>query len=715
MDVTLVPESDGKVAIIPAPTPMENKVPRGREDFRHPAKIQLPSFGPHGRIGAGRHLMRIYLAEVVPMKRSLFSLLTVALVIGWIGSASADYVMIKIDLNKFFPAAKLTPVNPGDPQNPMGEERPGSGAGGPYGGYGQNPFGGQMQQPYPPGQYPPKNPYPMPMPNEGGEKVYEQFPPLWAYAYIEIKGKATPIAASQLMPFNLYRLDTKWGKSLMIPADLVTVIALSPAAKRFDEKYKLDMKDNKNPERLLVLAEWALERGLLNEFHKVIDELKTVDPKSPIVEAVGRIRDDMKKSPQQYDQAATALMSDLKKENYREFRGDHYTLLTNVDRKKDAEAAVRRRLARMEETYQSYFYWFAVKGKVRPQPTHRLVAVLVDTQANTKEFDIHHVGYNNVPMLADGFTARRDNIVLFASNRQDPAYGSLSRNNQNLWNQHKMTPSELLTDVSVWKRNPTLYQMIPWLQTTTLLQHAMDDESELATVTHECVRQLTAATSMLPRTVATAEWAQFGIASFFETPHQAFYAGVGAPNWTQLISFKYLRKTKKLGGATPKEVLLNVVSDRYFQQAYHSFHNNQQIKEEKETLDEKTRHELELARCTSWSLTYYLAQHKLDNLLKYFDELSNLPRDLEYNEKVLEACFVRAFGDKLDQLATAWFSAMEQTSLEMAEVEQEGLRSRLERPTIRPPTGPRPLPGAGGEEGRPYYPPVRPGVKGERY
>lgn len=600
--------------------------------------------------------------------------LPVAVLLGCVGVTSADYVIIKIDLNKAFPASKMPgPMNPGE-NPPMGDERPG------FGGYGK------------PGLPAPPTTTERPMPGEGEIPQYDGLSVLWGYAYIEIKGKATRMPANQFMPFERYQFDTKYGKTLWIPADLVKLISLAPVGKRFDDKVKADLKDGKTAEKLLLLAEWALEHGLLPEFGKMIDELKALDPKHPVVSAVNQVRDEMKKVPQQYDPAAKTLIDDLKKENYREFRSkqDHYTLLANVERKKDAESAVSWRLKRMEDVYESYYYWFALKGKVRPQPARRLVAVLVDTHTNTKEFDIHHVSYNNVPMLADGFTARRDNVVVFASGRLDPAYVSLAKNNQDiLWGPNNVTPGELM-DGSIWKRRShDLYQRIPWLQTTTLLQHAMEDESDLATVTHECIRQLTAATDLLPRTVTTAEWAQFGIASFFETPHTAFYPGVGAPSWSHLVSFKYLRKTKRLGGATPREVLLNVVTDRYFRQAYASLQSSYQIKEEKEAFDDKTKRELELARCTSWSLMYFLAHHKLDNLVKYFDELSNLPRDLEYNEKVLQTCFIRAFGDKLDQLAAAWYTAMEQTVLEMPEVEQENMRTRMERPK----TAPQPQPG----------------------
>ena len=97
------------------------------------------------------------------------------------------------------------------------------------------------------------------------------------------------------------------------------------------------------------------------------------------------------------------------------------------------------------------------------------------------------------------------------------------------------------------------------------MQKAMDEESIRATISHEGVRQLTAAAGLLPRTVAAPEWVQFGMASFFETPHRALWSGTGALSWLHLHKFKTLAKDKKTGRA--EDVLLGVITDDYFRKA----------------------------------------------------------------------------------------------------------------------------------------------------
>ena len=139
-------------------------------------------------------------------------------------------------------------------------------------------------------------------------------------------------------------------------------------------------------EKLLNLAEWALERGLLNEFHRMIEEMRKLDANHPIVKTVPKtvdaMRDALKVQPNGDDPAAASLIAELTRDEYKTIHSDqgHYTLLTNVkDAKRDA--GVKRRLARMEETYQGFFYWFALKGKPRPVPPYRLVAALVKAQS----------------------------------------------------------------------------------------------------------------------------------------------------------------------------------------------------------------------------------------------------------------------------------------------------------------------------------------------
>jgi hypothetical protein len=634
-----------------------------------------------------------------------------------VGLASADYIVIKIDLNKFFNNPSPIP----DQKGPAGTGQypPGGGQYNPYGG--QGPQGGQRPAG---GDGDLKNPaYQIP-----------QGPPLWAYAYLELRKPAEPHYQGLL-----YKIENRWGKApLYVPTKAITqYVKMSSAAKRFDDKFKNDLREGKTPEKLLSLAEWALERGLLTEFQRMMDELRALDAKAPIppplkaiLKAVDDTRDALKVQPTRDDPAAADLIEELTKDEYQtvQSEGGHYTLLTNV-RSPRTDAGVKRRLTRMEETYQGFFFWFALKGQARPVPTHRLVTVLVKTDwNNTKDFDNKHVVFDLPPMVGDGFTARRDNVVVLASTRLDEAYYTLLKNNQQLFTQQfKVSGTEVLNEPKLDRKRtdlmkppgpgrlPPLYN----LQALMLLQHAMEEEAEVATVSHECTRQLIATTGLIPRNVNTGEWAQFGLASFFETAPRGFHGTFGGANWTELIRFKYLFKHVRKNGKTDPEkarnVLLNVIGDKYFQEGYQAQRQLYEISADREALEPKATKQLRLARSSAWALTDYLAREHTQKLLRYYQELSNLPRDVEYDADVLRNCFARAFNlltpartldmARVEKLAVDWFGSMEARQLDMYELEQEELR-QLAAADAPPPapktTGPGGQGGATGPGGNPY-------------
>jgi hypothetical protein len=57
----------------------------------------------------------------------------------------------------------------------------------------------------------------------------------------------------------------------------------------------------------------------------------------------------------------------------------------------------------------------------------------------------------------------------------------------------------------------------------------------------------------------------------------------------------------------------------------------------------KNTPELTKARAATWSLMYYLAKQKTDNLRRYFQLLGEMPRDLELDDRLLWETFARAF------------------------------------------------------------------------
>src|SRR4029077_18543467 len=159
-------------------------------------------------------------------------------------------------------------------------------------------------------------------------------------------------------------------------------------------------------------------------------------------------------------------------------------------------------------------------------------------------------------------------------------------------------------------------------QTMGLLLKAMENDSQRAGISHDGSRQMIYAAGLLPRNVAAPEWVQFGVGSFFETPLGAPWVMTGTPSIEHLPNFRDYRKLKRFE-KTPGDTLRKVVTDAYFRQAAPT----------KDPAIERK------ARAASWALTYYLMQTRTDGMLRYYKELSKLPRDVELDEETLLACF----------------------------------------------------------------------------
>src|SRR5262249_21897998 len=155
-----------------------------------------------------------------------------------------------------------------------------------------------------------------------------------------------------------------------------------------------------------------------------------------------------------------------------------YALLHNLDAVKPPE--VVSRLKRLEETYKSFYYWFALRGKVMPLPDQRLVAVLVKQGS---EFKRQQQIFDSLPTVSDGFLARRDNLAVFSLQRTDPASEALGHNTKSIWDQ-------LFTDrdasLRAWprdlKKNPLDLGNGVEVQTLALLERALQEDAEISSV-----------------------------------------------------------------------------------------------------------------------------------------------------------------------------------------------------------------------------------------
>jgi hypothetical protein len=613
----------------------------------------------------------------------------------------------------------------GGPGMPPGGERGIGGAGGlplqPGGG--ERGFGGGV---VPPGE-----------PKQSGTSPQDDPNAKWIHTFVEVKNHSQKYAQT---PYGfVYNFDHKWGKnnwrvfSPYLPTTAGIITFYMPPdtfAKDFDADFNKEKQNkDKNVKNFFHLARKALARGQMTAFHKVMEEAEKIDPKNAVVKKYLAVKKQLQSPFKDEDPAQRELIADLRSNGYKAYDSErqHYRLYAQMTAS-DAQTAatVKRRLALMEDTLDSFYFWFAMQEETGRQgdsarqpklPRYRLNAILTPSK---EEFTTRHLQWGQVPMAGDGFTPRRDNVVVLSSKLrlQDSLYneyetilkGKIDEASQKLREiKIHLTREELLNgNLSDMKKTPEAGQAMVYIglaQTAVLLSKALEDEAERHTITNESVRQLLIASEMFPRNVQIPEWMVEGLAAFFEIPEGALYPAIGGPSWTHLVSFKHFVKNNKL--ATSHDVLRNVVTDTYFLNARRAAKEAHE-RRDNDDLQRSAKEAWETARCTSWAFVYYLAQGgNLNYLFKYGDELDKLPRDMDLNDLVLQGSFAKAFDMtdlnnprqiddvKMKNEASKWFEMMQGVNLDSMTIQEFYLkqRAKLDGPPAKTPVSPNPNPG----------------------
>jgi hypothetical protein len=431
---------------------------------------------------------------------------------------------------------------------------------------------------------------------------------------------------------------------------------------RLDDKRR-EYKDQPFEYADYMLRHWnfpADERGVdvQKKFEDFIDELDRMKAKLDAkdqarVQALVATREAIRKplAANRQDVDAVLKLPALADGGYRQLAKDHYVLLYPTGKDKMAEAKTKR----LERLYAGFYYWFALHGQPLPQPDRQLVCVLADS---VEKFWTLHKVFDSVEHVADGFYSAFDNVAILAPERVDAPYDQFKAkagDEEKKLTEFDLTLTKLLKGERI--KQKTMDDMgefapgrIAYGQMMALALEGAKEEGENATVTHEGTQQLAAASGLLPRRVRVPTAVRLGLGSFFETPKSSgelgspsLWTGIGGENWVYLPLFKKLVKadggsikldekdTKAKGTKLDKLSILRVLSDRGFEKA------DRADKADQETL----KH---VARAEAWALTYYLARDKLDNLRKFYDELTKLPRDMELTPEIVEQCFGAAFG-----------------------------------------------------------------------
>ncbi len=515
----------------------------------------------------------------------------------------------------------------------------------------------------------------------------------YVIAVVEVKAKGNLVKALDQKGLVPVALPPRLGKTCQLyktPSfgELFVITqskdkAMPTVADQFNQKYAELTKEKASASDLLALAEWALEHGMVNKFAEVMDKVVEADKGLSAAVAYAQVKTELDRKATD-DPAAASWRGQLLR-GYKVTETDHYLLVHNAAG--DSAPEIQSHREHLENAIRGFYYWFALRGIALPVPHTRQVVVLTSKE---DDFEQLHKILTSGPVVVDGFFARRESLPVMHSQRSDDPYKALTTFWENwkgkgyqrlqlLQNKNSGVPKNGVPQNIRAAAMPDLTALvnIAEAQMLALMLVALEQEAELATVSHGASRQLLFASGLLPRNVAVPEWILFGVGSFFETPLQSPWPTIGAlspyylPRWRELKA-----KDSNQGGLekTNVDTLKKVVTDGYFRTL---------PPDGKPDSAEHRLYEAALrkARTVTWSLTYFLAQRHLEGLRHYFTELSKMPRDIELDDTVLLGCFARAFGcvdgnNKVDQsklkaLATEWYGYWASAHFESEQIMKE--------------------------------------------
>ncbi len=482
---------------------------------------------------------------------------------------------------------------------------------------------------------------------------------------VSLAGAARPVIKTKYGTTHLYN-DDQLGTRL-IPR-------LGTVKQRFTGMRE-SLAKNRTNERVYDLAEWCLNFGLVDEFVNVMEEVakggkKTgLDKLDRAVEIFTQVKAELAK-PIEREDTANYWRSRL---GFRVTPSDHYALLYNTQLSDPPE--VSQRLKLLEENMKSVYYYFALKGITMKVPDQKLVAVLLD---QPEQFKVQRALIEDEPLVADGFFAARDNVVVFSNQRLDNESILFKRQMQGYY-QQGWDRKSLLEGKGINKLAGKSVDERYKMETLALLDATLDEEGERASVTHDATRQLFVGCGFQKHSVIMPDYLQFGVASVFETPkgpyppvvplevRSPYWHGWGAPSWQYARIFKLIeqgalneagiipiRTGTEITAATG--LLRRVVMDADFNQA-------------RDLGTRGGQNRLLQARTQAWGLCYFITKMRTAGLVKLYEELAKMPRDLELEPNELLACFCRSFDladttgtkpdpAKFEQFAQDWVGFM---------------------------------------------------------
>ncbi len=368
----------------------------------------------------------------------------------------------------------------------------------------------------------------------------------------------------------------------------------------------------------LEAARWALHNGELAVFYRAAAEAWKLDPKHPtvvrLVAMKKKIDAPIPPSPDLEKEIRDYLKND---EKMTVVQSKHFILLHDTSPDKDPyskKTRVEERIQLLETVYESFLMKFCLEGCSLQVPEKRLKVALFSQRddflaSSEKDLD-----------FAAGFYTKKDNISVFYDQGTNEIHKTLEALS-NVLQERKQH--------AIKNRAPDAKNTVRLADTLRVLTLVARENADIEVVSHEATHHMAAVTGLFPNKAPATTWAHEGLATYFESPGEAAWSGIGTVNEQRLDRYRELAVDREHCN------IRFIVSDRIFSKAG--------------TLDALLH-----GYGQAWALTHFLMNRHFEQLVKYYQLVAAVEAEEPLEADEYERLFIEAFGDDLDSLEEEW-------------------------------------------------------------
>ena len=395
-------------------------------------------------------------------------------------------------------------------------------------------------------------------------------------------------------------------------------------------------------EACLKAANWALHQGLLRKFYEAASAAWQISPDHPTVQRLAALRRKMDAAVLVSREQEAIMRKFVPSSDKMQFvRSRHFLLLHDTPPTPQGKARKTRahqRLELLETVYESFLLKFCLAGVELEVPREHLMAVLFAEKEDYLRFS---TGLRPELAKASGYYTKKDNISVFFDQGTNEIFQVLDQLNGKLQEVKKR---------AIKQRGPGTADLVRLVDTLNLLTMVARENSDIEVVSHEATHHMAAATGLMPNDAQVPLWAAEGLATYFESPKEAAWSGIGAVNEERLDWYRALAQDGRHSNVD------FIASDRIFMNA---------------KTDEAVLH----GYGQSWGLTHFLMERHPTKLIEYYravgrrrpnpDKPGEPPMPATPDENL--AAFEEVFGSDRSALQAEWRRYMSElkTDIEM--------------------------------------------------